>query len=127
MLVMVVCFISFILIHLSTLLLRLFLVLLVLLLLFFFSSRRRHTRCLSDWSSDVCSSDLHRELGAMELLPDRPKRAQAIHDDVTRACSPREQRQLALVVPAPWLRPVEQEIGRASCRESVEICVVAVA
>src|SRR5437899_5963395 len=21
---------------------------------FFFSSRRRHTRCLSDWSSDVC-------------------------------------------------------------------------
>src|SRR5205814_4452453 len=26
--------------------------------LFFFSSRRRHTRCLSDWSSDVCSSDL---------------------------------------------------------------------
>src|SRR5205814_3677725 len=29
---------------------------------FFFSSRRRHTRCLSDWSSDVCSSDLEREL-----------------------------------------------------------------
>src|ERR1039458_10497432 len=27
---------------------------------FFFSSRRRHTRCLSDWSSDVCSSDLSR-------------------------------------------------------------------
>src|SRR5438045_6517028 len=25
---------------------------------FFFSSRRRHTRCLSDWSLDVCSSDL---------------------------------------------------------------------
>src|ERR1035438_5539197 len=24
---------------------------------FFFSSRRRHTKCLSDWSSDVCSSD----------------------------------------------------------------------
>src|SRR5205814_3220530 len=30
----------------------------VLLFYFFFSSRRRHTRCLSDWSSDVCSSDL---------------------------------------------------------------------
>src|SRR5471030_3492647 len=26
---------------------------------FFFSSIRRHTRCLSGWSSDVCSSDLH--------------------------------------------------------------------
>src|SRR5215212_4502089 len=28
---------------------------------FFFSSRRRHTRCLSDWSSDVCSSDLRAD------------------------------------------------------------------
>src|SRR5262249_57219567 len=28
------------------------------LLSFFFSSRRRHTRLVSDWSSDVCSSDL---------------------------------------------------------------------
>src|SRR5438093_5729655 len=26
--------------------------------MFFFSSRRRHTRLVSDWSSDVCSSDL---------------------------------------------------------------------
>src|SRR5438045_9126103 len=32
---------------------------------FFFSSRRRHTRCLSDWSSDVCSSDLGRSRTAM--------------------------------------------------------------
>src|SRR5437899_8388968 len=31
---------------------------LVWFVFFFFSSRRRHTRCLSDWSSDVCSSDL---------------------------------------------------------------------
>src|SRR5438045_4891618 len=31
---------------------------LLIFFLFFFSSRRRHTRCLSDWSSDVCSSDL---------------------------------------------------------------------
>src|SRR5437899_4346340 len=29
---------------------------------FFFSSRRRHTRCLSDWSSHVCSSDLAEPL-----------------------------------------------------------------
>src|SRR5699024_11688605 len=28
-------------------------------LIFFFSSRRRHTRSKRDWSSDVCSSDLH--------------------------------------------------------------------
>src|SRR5258705_8286042 len=30
----------------------------IITIIFFFSSRRRHTRCLSDWSSDVCSSDL---------------------------------------------------------------------
>src|SRR5438046_208634 len=29
--------------------------------LFFFSSRRRHTRLVSDWSSDVCSSDLYED------------------------------------------------------------------
>src|SRR3712207_9251812 len=29
---------------------------------FFFSSRRRHTRYWRDWSSDVCSSDLHARL-----------------------------------------------------------------
>src|SRR5215213_11594596 len=31
---------------------------------FFFSSRRRHTRLVSDWSSDVCSSDLGSAAGA---------------------------------------------------------------
>src|SRR5438045_4130493 len=63
------------------------LLLLVLLCLwcvffFFFSSRRRHTRCLSDWSSDVCSSDLgfaydnegprHRALVPAFSLASRP-------------------------------------------------------
>src|SRR5207249_7000234 len=31
----------------------------LVLFFFFFSSRRRHTRSKRDWSSDVCSSDLH--------------------------------------------------------------------
>src|ERR1035441_10756492 len=34
----------------------------------FFSSRRRHTRCLSDWSSDVCSSDLQIFRGYLRCL-----------------------------------------------------------
>src|SRR3712207_4244005 len=35
---------------------------------FFFSSRRRHTRYWRDWSSDVCSSDLHwASKGAMDI------------------------------------------------------------
>src|SRR5258705_10545409 len=42
-------------------------------LFFFFSSRRRHTRCLSDWSSDVCSSDLDDLLMQFQAdILDRP-------------------------------------------------------
>src|SRR5262245_62871972 len=57
---------------------------------FFFSSRRRHTRCLSDWSSDVCSSDLdeHGDL-ARPRLPQRGFYAAApglaVGDDDERA------------------------------------------
>src|ERR1035438_10693983 len=38
---------------------------------FFFSSRRRHTRCLSDWSSDVCSSDLYGKIYHVAGEPSR--------------------------------------------------------
>src|SRR5262249_59524334 len=47
---------------------------------FFFSSRRRHTRLVSDWSSDVCSSDLAAAgsavllLGRLELVVDLERR-----------------------------------------------------
>src|SRR5207247_5816186 len=34
---------------------------------FFFSSRRRHTRSTRDWSSDVCSSDLHKTCPIFQL------------------------------------------------------------
>src|SRR6266853_2309727 len=33
---------------------------------FFFSSRRRHTRFDCDWNSDVCSSDLQMQGGAVQ-------------------------------------------------------------
>src|SRR2546430_7984247 len=36
----------------------------VCVVFFFFSSRRRHTRFDCDWSSDVCSSDLVRQIQA---------------------------------------------------------------
>src|SRR5207249_5266724 len=43
----------------------------------FFSSRRRHTRSKRDWSSDVCSSDLHQQGEQFRVLdppslPERP-------------------------------------------------------
>src|SRR5438045_7694953 len=67
---------------------------------FFFSSRRRHTRCLSDWSSDVCSSDLGI------LLREEPGQIPAV------------------CIGGPAGQPAGQ-IGRASCRERVEIWGVA--
>src|SRR5258706_10158783 len=41
------------------------------LFFFFFSSRRRHTRLVSDWSSDVCSSDLVRLRALVQTETDR--------------------------------------------------------
>src|SRR5262249_57931245 len=55
--------------QLSTLVLSFFffysLMCLFLYVFFFFSSRRRHTRLVSDWSSDVCSSDLSTECSSL--------------------------------------------------------------
>src|SRR5438093_5261158 len=47
--------------------------------IFFFSSRRRHTRLVSDWSSDVCSSDHGAVLdaAAVHLVEKRPQDARA--------------------------------------------------
>src|SRR5690606_28173321 len=41
---------------------------------FFFSSRRRHTRFSRDWSSDVCSSDLHAQIFSGERIVRRETR-----------------------------------------------------
>src|SRR3712207_7632666 len=40
------------------------------MLVIFFSSRRRHTRYWRDWSSDVCSSDLHGIASALAYAVD---------------------------------------------------------
>src|SRR5438045_5204774 len=53
---------------------------------FFFSSRRRHTRCLSDWSSDVCSSDL-ADKSIDGVLALNPAVAVAAVDAATKAGS----------------------------------------
>src|ERR1019366_1767767 len=58
----------------------------LLFFFFFFSSRRRHTRLVSDWSSDVCSSDLTSITRAHDK--DRTRRAsrqpRAEHDSERR-------------------------------------------
>src|SRR5262245_34868191 len=65
--------------------------------MFFFSSRRRHTRCLSDWSSDVCSSDLHVKNLAQILDETRPG-ALVLLDELAGGTDPREGEALAAAV-----------------------------
>src|SRR5438045_6039363 len=95
-------------------------------LLFFFSSRRRHTRCLSDWSSDVCSSDLEQhyrdvqdieftvEEGRLYLLQTRSAKRtaaaalKAAADMTSEGLIDREE-AVSRIDP--------HQIGRASCRE----------
>src|SRR5437016_10950139 len=66
-----------------------FLNLALVLFFFFFSSRRRHTRLVSDWSSDVCSSDL--QVISRELRGEKIDIIEWSHDPATfvaRALSP---------------------------------------
>src|SRR5438045_7410197 len=86
---------------------------------FFFSSRRRHTRCLSDWSSDVCSSDLLR-LGGQHLA--QPRVVDGLLGPILVALHEKEQAE----VHGSSVRGSSGEIGRASCRERVEIWEVGV-
>src|SRR5262249_57031474 len=76
---------------------------------FFFSSRRRHTRLVSDWSSDVCSSDLAGITGRRSA---------------PGTCG------ATTLSPGAWVparrRRRARKIGRASCRERVESAEAAV-
>src|SRR5262245_62611437 len=73
-------------------------------LFFFFSSRRRHTRCLSDWNSDVCSSDLAAEREGVtpkELADRNAARFEALgprinvsNDFFIRTSDPRHKRRV---------------------------------
>src|SRR5262245_54453036 len=78
--------------------------------LFFFSSRRRHTRCLSDWSSDVCSSDLPRVPPAGR---DAAQGAGGAHHERGATAQAAGRRGAGAHRHAGGAR----QIGRASCRE----------
>src|SRR3546814_3640275 len=73
-----------------------------LFLLFFFKQKTAYEMRISDWSSDVCSSDLHSP-------PSLWLRS-------TRLEWPARQQAQVLLRQA---RPRQRRIGRASCRERV--------
>src|SRR5205814_5441081 len=96
-----------------------------------------HTRCLSDWSSDVCSSDLsdanaaRERAGGFALGPRWDRHVADLADDlrsfrVLEGLGPgsgiEPHRSISLCEGGLALVPVEaREIGRASCRERVEM------
>src|SRR5262245_66328191 len=79
----------------------------MLLLDFFLASSRRHTRCLSDWSSDVCSSDLE------ECAPRSPSPKPPVTDAI--AVLRRTRKKLYLLVRSEERR-VEKECTAQRCQ-----------
>src|SRR5438045_5715213 len=102
---------------------------------FFFSSRRRHTRCLSDWSSDVCSSDLGSPGSALLRRSFRKTFPPAVRGEGAYLWDARGKQYLDLagsaavnfighgvseIVSAMTEQARSVEIGRESCREREE-------
>src|SRR3546814_4921581 len=90
-------------------------------LFFFFKQKTAYEMRISDWSSDVCSSDLAAQQTVVRLVGNQ-------FDETPRiACCQcpwhsieREQRNLDVQALRPCCRFSEAgEIGRASCRERV--------
>src|SRR5438045_4233840 len=93
-------------------------VILMFVFFFFFSSRRRHTRCLSDWSSDVCSSDL---LVGLVAVPEILDAVHVVAAGVFGVGQARVALESLARVAERFVVEVHHtdvdEIGRASCRE----------
>src|SRR5438132_8846605 len=97
---------------------------------FFFSSRRRHTRSLCDWSSDVCSSDLTTcdGDGRPTGLTASAFTSVSLEPPLILICVAHKSQSYPCIVErgrfaVNFLRREQEEIGRASCRERVEVAV----
>src|SRR5258706_9086165 len=105
---------------------------------FFFSSRRRHTRLVSDWSSDVCSSDLiapgvaseqsgqSKRGGKRPGAGRKPNLAKLLLKGFSKNTLAEAVANVDVGAVVTSLLKSKKEIGRASCRERGEISVVAV-
>src|SRR5258706_6300633 len=90
-------------------------------LVFFFSSRRRHTRLVSDWSSDVCSSDLDAHIAPVDGMANAALvelLSKALKISRRNVCIVSGNSSRTKVVEISGV-DLESEIGRASCRERV--------
>src|SRR3712207_7029871 len=88
----------------------------------FFSSRRRHTRYWRDWSSDVCSSDLHPAIqkGCHAIEPLRVLKLGAIEQEgrpliLSREIVPCEGIHMSGVRHRPLLFSIVEQEDHAAC------------
>src|SRR5437016_12258486 len=81
---------------------------------FFFSSRRRHTRLVSDWSSDVCSSDLTSEESCETMQAEHYRITEELTSEEVRALK-RIQCMLetAYLGKYKWSRSEERRVGKS--------------
>src|SRR3546814_4556456 len=89
---------------------------------FFFKQKTAYEMRISDWSSDVCSSDLSMDAASHE-------NRKAIVAEIDELAKDYEKRGMTVTFLAPdqpeyaqWkeeTQPLLEEIGRASCRERV--------
>src|SRR3546814_2768581 len=91
---------------------------------FFFKQKTAYEMRISDWSSDVCSSDLLTDTGRM-VLRFNGEQVGDLPIDPLAAASPEYDRPWVKTPPQKPLGrvnhplPFIEEIGRASCRERV--------
>src|SRR3546814_4904807 len=93
---------------------------------FFFKQKTAYEMRISDWSSDVCSSDLEA-IRPTDLFRRPQDVARALDDDHRRLYELIWKRTVACEMESAVLdqmavditSPDRQEIGRASCRERV--------
>src|SRR5438093_3766073 len=102
-------------------------VFLFFLFFFFFSSRRRHTRLVSDWTSDVCSSDLisDKEVAMATSLIDnltdsfQPERYTDDYKAAFQQIVDQKMKGLQVVTPVPAEEPRVMDL-MAALKASVE-------
>src|SRR3546814_1828444 len=97
-----------------------------LLIFFFFKQKTAYEMRISDWSSDVCSSDLWQTLFDViqnsVLMKGQATLARRQTTTALRRALIAQDSTEDLSSEATWLSRVHEifsEIGRASCRESV--------
>src|SRR3546814_1101862 len=88
-------------------------------IMFFFKQKTAYEMRISDWSSDVCSSDLLSGALTQDVLPGQPGRFYGQCDAVKTKARPGKQFANSRKA-RPFSAKIDVgEIGRASCRERV--------